>query len=174
MLKQSEKPSKDNSDKNTLIIASRNMSQSQSLSNQTIPQNSSLRKSKSLKANTNKTKEKKKQNNPSKLDLSLTQSDMRSYSNDLKTLRMSKTLYGANKKNKRVKFRPNLIELIEIESFKQYFDDSLEEEEDNTREVPSIAKKSTKTEETPLVKNYNHKLNSNDENKAKCCVCVVI
>jgi hypothetical protein len=172
MIRHSEKLSKENSEKNTFIVGSRNTSQLATITNQTIPQSTNLRKSKSLKPNA-KIKEKKKAQTPSKLDLSLSQSDMRSYSNDIKTLRMSKTLYGGNKKNKRVKFKPNFIELIEIESFKQYFDDSLEEEEENTREVPAITKKVTKSEETPLVKHYNHKLNSNDENKAKCCVCLV-
>jgi len=143
--------------------------------NSTANQQVGLKKSKSLKPRESPRKERKNSRN-TKVDLSTYQNDLRSLSNDIRSYGMSKTLLLSGKnKRKRVKFKSKLLEIVEIQSFKQFFDE--DQEEDNTQDFVPLAqqaakKAARKDEETPVVvPNFNHKMNSNPENRAKCCVC---
>ena len=122
-----------------------------------------IHKSKSMKTGAFKSKKDRKNNNSKEL---------RSISNDLKSFISSRTMIHGMKKRKRVKFRSKLIELVEIESYKPYFVEMGEEvEDDNNTNDLLIIKKKNEVEEIPIKSNFNHKLNSNNENRVKCCVC---
>ena len=132
----------------------------------------SIRKLLSLNPSVSKSKGSTNSISNHKIELNTKNNNLRSLSNDVKRI---KNPYGTNfsKKRKKVKFHKKFVDLVEIESHKQYFlEDENEEEEINlTGELPINLKKTVKIEELPLKNNYNHKLNSKTETRAKCCVC---
>ena len=131
-----------------------------------------LRKSMSMKPGYKPSKDKKTRNYTP--DMISYQNDLRALSNEIRSFNMNKTLFHSSKaKAKRVKFKTKFIDEVEIECYKAYFEiENEEENNNNTVDVPVAIKKFVK-EKDQVLKPFNHKLNSNNESKVKCCVCNV-